>query len=105
MKVDNLSSKMQGIEQAQNRKVDQKLEDNKANANQTAEQLIGDSAKVDLSSQAQAYQKAKSIAGSTDTVDNEKVARLQSLIDQGKYKVDAEAIADRLVDEHLKMHN
>lgn len=57
-------------------------------------------AKVDLSSQAQAMQKAKSIA-SDNSVDEAKVARLQQLIDSGKYKTDANAIADRLVDEHL----
>jgi negative regulator of flagellin synthesis FlgM len=58
------------------------------------------SSKINMSPEAQAFQKAKAIA-SEDSVDEAKVARLQKLIDQGKYKVDAEAIADRLVDEHL----
>lgn len=58
------------------------------------------SAKVAVSSEAQAFQKAKAIA-SKDTVDEAKVARLQKLIDEGKYKVDAKAVSDRLVDEHL----
>jgi negative regulator of flagellin synthesis FlgM len=57
-------------------------------------------AKVAVSSEAQAFQKAKAIA-SKDTVDEAKVARLQKLIDEGKYKVDSKAVADRLVDEHL----
>lgn len=46
-------------------------------------------------------QKAKEIATRPDTVDEAKVARLQKLIDEGNYKVDADAIADRLVDEHM----
>jgi negative regulator of flagellin synthesis FlgM len=59
-----------------------------------------DSSQVKMSADAQAMQKAKAIAGK-DTVDEAKVARLQSLIDSGKYSVDAAAIADRMVDEHL----
>ncbi len=66
--------------------------------------LVGNqnSAKVNVSDRAQMMQKAKDIASST-SVDEAKVARLQKMIDEGKYKVDADAIADRLVDEHLRM--
>ena len=63
---------------------------------------LGDTARVDVSDRAQAMQKAKAIA-SLDTVDEAKVARLQKLIDDGNYKVDSKAVADRLVDEHLMM--
>ena len=35
-------------------------------------------------------------------VDEAKIAKLQKLIDEGKYKVDAKAIADKMVDEHLE---
>ncbi|MCB0365932.1 MAG: flagellar biosynthesis anti-sigma factor FlgM [Bdellovibrionaceae bacterium] len=60
------------------------------------------SVKLNLSDRAQAFQKAKEIASKVD-VDEAKVARLQKLIDEGKYSVDASAIADRLVDDHLGM--
>ncbi len=63
----------------------------------------GDTAKVSVSERAQAMQKAKEIAGQ-ETVDEAKIARLQKLIDSGEYKVDAKAVADRLVDEHVKMN-
>lgn len=63
---------------------------------------VADNAPVKLSNQAQAIKKAKEIANQ-QTVDEAKVARLQKLIDEGKYKVDAEAVADRLVDEQLRM--
>ncbi len=66
----------------------------------TANAKNADASKVAMSPQAQSMQKAKAIAGK-DTVDDAKVARLQKLIDEGKYKVDAKAVADRLVDEHL----
>lgn len=62
---------------------------------------VKDSAKVDVSARAQQMQKAKEIASRPDTVDEAKVARLQKLIDEGNYKIDADAIADRLVDEHM----
>lgn len=61
---------------------------------------LNNSAKVDVSERAQLMQKAKDIA-SKSTIDEAKVARLQKLIDEGNYKVDADAIADRLVDSHM----
>lgn len=63
----------------------------------------GGSARVDVSSRAQDMARAKELATPSGDVDEAKVARLQRLIDAGEYKVDAEAIADRLVDEHSKM--
>ena len=62
---------------------------------------LRDSANVNVSERAQMMQKAKDIASSPMTVDEAKVARLQKMIDDGKYKVDADSIADRLVEEHL----
>lgn len=58
--------------------------------------------RLELSERAQRMSKAREIA-SDSTVDEAKVARLQKMIDEGKYNVDASAIADRLVDEHLMM--
>lgn len=59
-----------------------------------------ESASVDVSERAQMMQKAKGIAGDF-SVDEAKVARLQKMIDEGKYNVDADKIADKLVDDHL----
>lgn len=59
-----------------------------------------DAAEVNVSPRAKNIQKATEIA-KQDNVDEAKIARLQALIDKGEYKVDAEAIADKLVDEHL----
>jgi negative regulator of flagellin synthesis FlgM len=64
---------------------------------------IANSAKIDVSSRAQDILKAKALATPSSDVDEAKVARLQKMIDEGKYKVDAEAIAGRLLDEHSKM--
>ncbi len=79
---------------------------NDGQANKSASDLmskLGDTAKVNVSNNAQAMAKAKQIASGGDSVDEAKVARLQKLIDEGKYSVDAKAVADRLVNEHLEM--
>jgi negative regulator of flagellin synthesis FlgM len=62
----------------------------------------GKTENVNVSERAQMMQKAKDIASNGD-IDEAKVARLQKLIDEGKYKTDAKAIADKLVDEHLSI--
>lgn len=73
--------------------------DSKLNALNNDKQMR-DTSRVDVSERAQLMQKAKDIA-SKQTVDEAKVARLQKLIDDGKYKVDADAVADRLIDTHM----
>lgn len=103
MKVNNqnVKSGVQATNVASANATSRAKADNKAdkNAPVSAESIAG-SAKVNVSERTQMMQKAKEIA-SADTIDEAKVARLQSLIDSGKYKVDAAAVADRLVDEHL----
>lgn len=51
---------------------------------------------------AQKVQKAKTLANN-QIVDEAKVKRLQKLIDNEKYQVDASTVADRLVDSHLRL--
>ena len=55
--------------------------------------------KVDVSERAQQMKKAKEVATATPDINEEKVARLQKLIDEGKYQVSAKDIADKMVDE------
>lgn len=71
-----------------------------------AQQTVGfgmptDSSKVELSSRAKDIQKIKDLAMNAPDVDQAKVDKFQKLIDSGKYKVDSNAIASKLVDEHL----
>lgn len=65
---------------------------------------VGSSTKVDVSSRAQEMKRVKEMATPSNDVDEAKVARLQALIDSGAYKVDADALAERLVSEQLKMN-
>jgi negative regulator of flagellin synthesis FlgM len=57
--------------------------------------------KVAISTRAKEAAKAKEVASSAPDVDEAKVARLKAAIEGGTYRVDADKVADRLVDEHL----
>ncbi len=61
-----------------------------------------DVAKVDISKKAQMANKIRELATpDMNSVNEDRVAHFQKLIDEGNYKTDAKAIADKLVDEHL----
>ncbi len=62
---------------------------------------IGSGDKVSISSKAKDAAKATQIAKAAPDVDEEKVTRLKAAIQSGTYKVDADKIADRLVDDHM----
>ncbi|WII70674.1 flagellar biosynthesis anti-sigma factor FlgM [Bdellovibrio sp. 22V] len=64
---------------------------------------LGESSRVELSPRAQEAKRIKELATAAPDVDEAKVAKFRQLIDDGKYKIDAKAIADRMVDEHLEI--
>jgi negative regulator of flagellin synthesis FlgM len=57
-------------------------------------------AKVKLSDRAQDMQKVRDVIKGQPDVDEAKIAKFKSLIANGKYKVDAAKVADKMVDEH-----
>lgn len=57
--------------------------------------------KVELSPKAQDIKKIKELAMNSPDVDANKVEKFKRMIADGSYKVDAKAVADRMVDEHL----
>jgi negative regulator of flagellin synthesis FlgM len=59
-----------------------------------------DATKLHLSPQAKQIAKATDIA-KDQSVNEAKIARLQKMIDGGEYKVDADAVAEKLLNEHL----
>jgi negative regulator of flagellin synthesis FlgM len=100
MKVDHkIGSSLHHVDTAKTGKTSHKTDLEKMISSRGSDASEG-SSKVDVSDRAQRMQRAKDIA-SRDTVDEAKVARLQKLIDEGKYKTDASAIADKLIDEHM----
>lgn len=68
----------------------------------TSSGLGESSSRVDVSPRAQEAKRIKELAMAAPDVDEAKVAKFRQLIDEGKYQVDADAIADKMVDEHLK---
>ena len=67
-------------------------------------ELVG-ATRVEVSPQAQDAKRIKELAMAAPDIDMEKVAKFRSLIDSGQYKVDAQAVADRMVDEHMETKN
>lgn len=61
------------------------------------------SARVDLSGRALEAKRIKEMAMSAPDVDQVKVEKFRKLIDEGKYKVDSQKVADKMVDEHLEL--
>ncbi|OFZ31635.1 MAG: flagellar biosynthesis anti-sigma factor FlgM [Bdellovibrionales bacterium RIFCSPHIGHO2_01_FULL_40_29] len=60
-----------------------------------------DAVKVDISERSHDIQRIKDLAKASPDVDQAKVDKFRKLIDEGKYKVDAKAVADKMVDEQL----
>jgi negative regulator of flagellin synthesis FlgM len=60
-------------------------------------------ARTEISQKGKELAMAKSLAASAPDVREDRVADLKRRIAEGSYKIDADAIADRMVDEHLKM--
>jgi flagellar biosynthesis anti-sigma factor FlgM len=60
-----------------------------------------DSVNADISSKAKDMAKAKQVASESSDVREAKIAELREKIANKKYNVGADAIADRLVDDHM----
>jgi negative regulator of flagellin synthesis FlgM len=63
-----------------------------------------DSVNTDISTKARDLAKAKQVASQAPDVRESRIAELREKIQNKTYNVSAEAIADRLVDDHLRMN-
>lgn len=61
------------------------------------------SANAEISSKAKDMAKAKQVASDTPDVREAKIAELKERIQNKKYNVGADAIADKLVDDHIRL--
>ena len=101
-KVSPNASPMTGADKASKASGPEGLLDTKSKGASSAD--LASASKVEMSSRARDIARAKDIAmNSSPDIDEAKVARLQAMIDKGNYKVNAEAVAERLLDEHSKM--
>lgn len=101
MKVQNSPVNVTGLDNTKIDKID--LKGKKTPGVGSRPDELASAAKVDISQRAQDMKKIKELAMAAPEVDIDKVAKFQKLIDEGKYKIDSEAIADRMVDEHLML--
>jgi negative regulator of flagellin synthesis FlgM len=103
-KANNDISNLSKLDSSRTDKVNLKSKEDSIKSNSANRASDIESAvRFDLSPRAQDMKKIKEIATAAPDVDEAKVARLQKLIDEGKYKIDADAIADKMVDEQLMM--
>ena len=72
-------------------------------ANKISQGMIDSSARVNISDKAKELARVKELAKQAPDVDAEKVAKFRSLIEKGEYKVNAEAIADKMLGEELQL--
>ena len=71
-------------------------------AEKKASTSLSDSVKPEISARGKEMAQAKAIASQAPDVREEKIAELKRRISAGAYEVDADAVADRMVDDHLK---
>lgn len=60
-------------------------------------------ARTEISSKSKAFGHAKAVATAAPDTRDERIAELKKRISAGDYKVDSDAVADRMVDDHLRM--
>lgn len=81
--------------------LDESLKGTGKNASIISDEMLASSAKVEVSPRGKEINRVKSLAKEGPDVDEAKVRKFQDLIDKGLYNVDAGAVADRLVNEHV----
>jgi flagellar biosynthesis anti-sigma factor FlgM len=64
---------------------------------------INSDVKTEISSKSKEFANAKALANSAPDVRADKIAELKRRIADKSYKVDSAAVADKLVDDHLRM--
>ena len=109
MKINpNVAAGSSGIQQLDKSAEAKKLEKAKVSgyenkSENAASALRNDSANTEISSTAKDMAKAKQIATDAPDVREAKIAELREKIQNKKYNVGADAIADKLVDDHIRM--
>jgi len=98
------SSPIQGSETQSSKKTDKsKTNAYESRSDASAVSTKSDSVNADISSKARDMARAKQVAAESPDVRETRIAELREKIQNKKYDVSAEAIADRLVDDHLRL--
>ncbi len=104
MKVDSTQSSSVSKSQTRGTSEVNSPKKNRASVGAKAvEQTQNDDVKTEISSRSRDFARVKNLAQEAPDVREDRVASLKQRIAEGKYQVDHGAVADRLVDDHLKM--
>jgi negative regulator of flagellin synthesis FlgM len=103
MKVNQSGGSPVQASEASSAKASQQIKKNEKSSSSGRNERVstGDS-KTEISSRGKEFAKAREVAAEAPDVREDKVSELKQRISSGAYKVDSHAIADRLVDEHLR---
>ena len=104
MKINpNAAAGTNGVQTSETKKAD-KTKISGYQSNESSSQAIkNESSKAEISSRAKDMAKAKQIASDTPDVREAKIAALKEQIKNKTYQVSSDAIADKLVDDHIRM--
>jgi negative regulator of flagellin synthesis FlgM len=104
MKINpNIAAGSTGIQSAETKKTDKTKLSGYEKVDGSTSSAKSGSANAEISSRAKDMAKAKQVANDTPDVREAKIAALKEQIQNKKYNVSADAIADKLVDDHLRM--
>jgi negative regulator of flagellin synthesis FlgM len=71
-------------------------------SDEASKSFSNSAANAEISSKSKDFAQAKAVAAKAPDIREDKVADLKSKISEGGYRIDADALADRMVDDHLR---
>lgn len=104
MKINpNVAAGSSGIQSSETKKTDKTKLSGYEKTDGSSSNLKSESSKSEISSRAKDMAKAKQIATDAPDVREAKIAALREQIKNKTYNVSADAIADKLVDDHIRL--
>jgi negative regulator of flagellin synthesis FlgM len=104
MKINpNIAAGSTGIQSAETKKTDKTKLNGYEKTESSSSASKSGSANAEISSRAKDMAKAKQVAMDAPDVREAKIAALREQIQNKKYNVSADAIADKLVDDHIRL--
>jgi negative regulator of flagellin synthesis FlgM len=94
------SSPVQGGDVGSTKRTDKSAAAGESRKTDRASDTAEGGARSEISGRAKEFAKARETAANTPDVREEKVAELKRRIQSGQYKVDADAVADRMIQDH-----
>lgn len=98
----NDSSSAKGAERANSAQPTKKTDRGASSTSVKSSSSSIPGAQTEISAKGKEFAKTRALAAQAPDVREDKIAELKQRIESGSYKIDANAIGDKLVDEHLR---